>query len=93
MLKCGFDLSQDHMAIVVIDGTRNNCILSPGNKNATHEMDGKSQDDNQIIYIVLKVHLQMQIAEDKEISIKTTFKMYERKLQCFFCSSGYCICL
>lgn len=54
-------------------------------------MDGKSQDDNQIIYIVLKVHLQMQIAEDKEISIKPTFKMYERKLQCFFCSSGYSI--
>lgn len=68
------------MALVVIDGTRNNCILRPGNKNATHEMDGKSQDDNQMIHIVLKVHLQIEIAEDEEISIQPTFKMYERKL-------------
>lgn len=30
-----------------------------GNKNATHKMDGKSQDAKQTIYIVLKVHLQM----------------------------------
>lgn len=76
------------MALVVIDGTRNNCILRPGNKNATHEMDGKSQDDNQMIHIVLKVHLQIEIAEDEEISIQPTFKMYERN---FFCSSGYSI--
>lgn len=74
-----------------MDGTRNNCILRPGNKNATHKMDVKSQDDKEIIYIVLKVNLQMQIAEDKEISIKTTFKMHERKLLCFFRSSGYSI--
>lgn len=59
MPKCGFDLSKDHMAAVIIDGTRNNSILRPGNKNATHKMNGKSQDANQIIYIVLKVHLQM----------------------------------
>lgn len=72
------------MATVVTDGTRNNCILSPGNKNATHEMDGKSQDDNQITYIVLKVQLQMEITEDKAVSIKPTFKIYESKLQCFF---------
>lgn len=81
------------MATVVIDGTRNNCILRPGNRTATHEMDGKSQDDNQIIDIVLKVHLQMEISQNKEISIKPTFKMYERKLQCFFCSFGYSIYL
>lgn len=43
-------------------------------------MDGKSQDDNQMIHIVLKVHLQIEIAEDEEISIQPTFKMYERKL-------------
>lgn len=59
MPKCGFDLSEDHTAMVVIDGTRNNSIFRPGNKNATHKMDEKSQDANQIIYIVLKVHLQM----------------------------------
>lgn len=59
MPKCGFDLSEDHMAMAVIDGTRNNSILRPGNKNATHKMDVESQDANQIIYIVLKVHLQM----------------------------------
>lgn len=59
MPKCGFDLSKDHMTMVAIDGTRNNSILRPGNKNAIHKVDGKSQDANQIIYIVLKVHLQM----------------------------------
>lgn len=75
MLKCGFDLSQDHMARVVIDGTRNNDILRQGNKNSTHEMDGKSQDDNQINHIVPKVHFKMEIAEVKETSIKATSKV------------------
>lgn len=77
------------MAIVVIDGTSNTCTLRPGNKNATHKIDSKAQDDNQIIYIVLKVHLQMEIAEDKEISTKPTFRMYKRKIQYFFCCFGY----
>lgn len=56
-------------------------------------MDGKSQDDNEIIYIVLKVQLQMEITEDKAVSIKPNFKIYESRLQCFFCSSGYSILL
>lgn len=76
------------MTIVVIHGTRNNSISKPGNKNATHEMDGKSQDDNRIIYTALKVHPQMEIAEGKEISAQLTFQMDERKLQFFSCSSG-----
>lgn len=51
-------------------------------------MDGKSQDNNRITYMALKVHPQMEIAEGKEISVQLTFQMDERKLQFFSCSSG-----
>lgn len=51
-------------------------------------MDGKSQDDNRMIYMALKVYPQMKIAEGKEISVELTFQMDERKHQFFSCSSG-----